>query len=185
MSPTTVGPDRAFVLPNRRGACDPDRVRAPGSRVAVVVAAVAVGLGLLAVPGLLLEDEAPAAVDEVSVRTDFAPLIAPGVSAAASAAGAVGPPAADAAAGILEMTVPQAGTDALSVVAGSAPAPGPGPVRTVRVEVEDGLPIDGARFAEFALATLNDPRSWGRGGAMSFARTDGAADIVVVLAGPD
>ncbi|WP_226370404.1 DUF3152 domain-containing protein [Pseudonocardia oceani] len=158
---------------------------APGKRIVVVVAAVALGAGLLAVSGLLPGDEAPAVpVDEVS--TDISTSFLTGaVAAAATAAGAVGPPAADAAAGILEMTVPQAGTGALSVVAGSVPAPGPGEVRTVRVEVEDGLPVDGARFAEFALATLNDPRSWGRGGTMSFARTDGDADIVVVLASPD
>ena len=68
---------------------------------------------------------------------------------------------------------------------GSAPAPGRGEVRTVRVEVERGLPVDGARFAGFVLATLNDDRSWGHDGAMTFARTDGDAPIVVVLASPE
>ena len=68
---------------------------------------------------------------------------------------------------------------------GSVPAPGRGEVHTVRVEVERGLPVDGARFAGFALATLNDDRSWGHDGAMTFARTDGDAEIVVVLASPE
>ena len=68
---------------------------------------------------------------------------------------------------------------------GSAAAPGRGEVRTVRVEVERGLPVDGARFAGFVLATLNDDRSWGHDGAMTFARTDGDAPIVVVLASPE
>ena len=45
----------------------------------------------------------------------------------------------------------------------------------MRVEVERGLPVDGARFAGFVLATLNDDRSWGHDGAMTFARTDGDA----------
>ncbi|GMA88484.1 hypothetical protein GCM10025868_37340 [Angustibacter aerolatus] len=40
-------------------------------------------------------------------------------------------------------------------------------------------------FADAVMATLNDPRSWGHGGRMTFARTDGRADITVVLASPD
>jgi hypothetical protein len=30
--------------------------------------------------------------------------------------------------------------------------------------VDAGLPVDGARFAGFVLATLNDDRSWGHDG---------------------
>jgi hypothetical protein len=95
------------------------------------------------------------------------------------------PTTADRAAGVLALRVPPVGTGATVVVPGSAPAPGPGPVRTVRVEVEGGLPVDAAAFADFALQGLNDPRGWGRDGAMSFARTDGDAEIVVILASPE
>ncbi len=58
-------------------------------------------------------------------------------------------------------------------------------MRTVRVEVEAGLPVDGERFARLVMGILNNPQGWGHGGAMSFARTDGKADIRVVLASPD
>lgn len=139
---------------------------------------IALGAALLAVPGVLPVPP-PAPV-----------VAAPAPVAAAVAAAPVTtevppPPSADERAGVLGAEVPQVGTGQAQVVPGSAPAPGPGPVRTVRVEVEGGLPVDGPAFAEFVLATLNDPRGWGRDGAMSFARTDGGAEIVVVLASPD
>ena len=95
------------------------------------------------------------------------------------------PTTADRAAGIRARTVDASGGGEFDVVPGSAAAPGRGEVRTVRVEVERGLPVDGARFAGFVLATLNDDRSWGHDGAMTFARTDGDAPIVVVLASPE
>jgi hypothetical protein len=95
------------------------------------------------------------------------------------------PSAADREAGILRRTVVPAGSGEFDVAPGSSPAPGTGEVRTVRVEVERGLPVDRGRFAAFVLATLNDGRSWAHDGAMTFARTDGDAPITVVLASPD
>ncbi|GAA1234396.1 DUF3152 domain-containing protein [Pseudonocardia alaniniphila] len=89
----------------------------------------------------------------------------------------------DAVAGIVTRVVPLVGTGAFTVVPGSASAPVPGVVRTVRVEVEDGLPIEPAAFARFVMRTLNDPRGWGRDA--TFTRTAGAAEIVVRLASPD
>lgn len=93
---------------------------------------------------------------------------------------------ADVLAGLLSHDTPAAASGTLTVVPGAAPAPLEGaPVRTVRVEVEDGLPVDGPAFAAFVLATLNDDRGWGHGGAMTFARTDAdEADLRVVLASP-
>ncbi|WP_307868516.1 DUF3152 domain-containing protein [Cellulosimicrobium cellulans] len=73
----------------------------------------------------------------------------------------------------------------LVVVPGEAPAPGTGTVRSVRVEVEQGLPVDGEIFATAVLATLNDPRGWSGPDGVTFSRT--AADdasIRVVLASP-
>jgi hypothetical protein len=95
------------------------------------------------------------------------------------------PTAADREAGILRRVVAQSGSGAFDVVAGAYPAPGAGPVRTLRVEVEHDLPVDGDRFAAFVMETLNDRRGWGHDGAMTFARTDGDAPIAVLLATPD
>jgi hypothetical protein len=95
-------------------------------------------------------------------------------------------PAEDLMAGLLSLDTPQSADGNLVIVEGSAPAPNPdAPVRTVRVEVEAGLPVDGERFARLVMGILNDPRGWGHEGALSFARTDGAADVRVVLASPD
>jgi hypothetical protein len=113
----------------------------------------------------------------------FFPGATPSVFPAATADSTV-PTGADRAAGIRARTVDRAGSGALDVVPGSVPAPGRGVVHPVRIEVERGLPVDGARFAAFVLATVNDDRSWGHDGAMTFARTDGDAPIVVVLASP-
>jgi len=87
--------------------------------------------------------------------------------------------------GLLSREVPAFATGELVVVPGSSPAPHPDrPVRSVRVEVEAGLAVDGELFAATVMATLNDPRSWGGDGSVTFARTDGPADIRVVLASP-
>ncbi len=93
---------------------------------------------------------------------------------------------ADREAGLLSVAVPTSAGGDLVVVPGSEPAPHPERrVRTVRVEVEAGLEVDGAVFAATVMRILNDPRSWGGDGSMSFARTDGDAEIRVVLASPD
>ncbi len=103
-----------------------------------------------------------------------------------SIAGPDGVTLADREAGLLSIAVPTSAAGDLVVVPGSAPAPHPERrVRTVRVEVEAGLEIDGEVFAATVMRTLNDPRGWGGDGSMSFARTDGDAEIRVVLASPD
>ncbi len=91
---------------------------------------------------------------------------------------------ADAAAGVLPGVVPPSLGRDFVVAAGNEPAPGAGTVRTVRVEAEVGLPIDVAVFARFVMDTLNDPRGWGADGSVTFARTDGEAEIRVLLASP-
>jgi hypothetical protein len=95
------------------------------------------------------------------------------------------PTAADREAGILRRVFPRSGSGVFDVVAGSSLAPGAGEVHAVRVEVEHDLPVDHDRFATFVLSTLNDPRGWAHGGAMTFARTDGDAPMTVLLASPD
>lgn len=103
-----------------------------------------------------------------------------------NAVDAAGLTLADREAGLLSTAVPTGASGDVVVVPGAEPAPAPErPVRTVRVEVEAGLEIDGAQFARTVMATLNDPRGWGADGSVSFARTDGPADYAVVLASPD
>ena len=67
------------------------------------------------------------------------------------------------------------GSGSLSIVDGSSEVHGTGPLQRFVVEVEDGISVDGAAFAEAVTATLSDPRSWGNGGRMSFQRV-GAAE---------
>ncbi len=93
-------------------------------------------------------------------------------------------PAQDVAAGLRSRTVPRTGTGRLAVVRGDEKAPGRGRVLRVRVEVEQGLDVDRGAFARFVLTTLNDRRGWGRGGRLTFARTDGTPDMRVILASP-
>jgi hypothetical protein len=138
--------------------------------------------GLARIPGM------PDSPIRPSDPTDLMTLAAPGASTpappAARSADRAGLTTADRTAGLLKANVPQRGTGRLIVIPGSSPAPGHGPVKRVRVEVEGGLPVNGAAFADFVLSTLNDPRGWGHGGRMSFARSSGAYDMRVVLASP-
>lgn len=97
---------------------------------------------------------------------------------------ATGLSAADIQAGLTSLQFPDAGSGRLVTVAGERAAEGKGTVRTFRVQVERGLPIDGTRFADFVYTVLNDPKGWGAGGRMTFARTDGASDFRIVLASP-
>ncbi|MEU0076089.1 DUF3152 domain-containing protein [Streptomyces sp. NPDC006332] len=64
-------------------------------------------------------------------------------------------------------------------------APGKGQKLTYRVDVEQGLGLDGELFAEAVQKTLNDNRSWAHDGARTFERVDsGKPDFVITLASP-
>jgi hypothetical protein len=95
------------------------------------------------------------------------------------------PNAADRRAGIRSRRVVDSLSGRLVTVRGSSKAPGEGRVTRIKVQVESGLPVDGRVFATFVMDTLNDPRSWGHDGSRTFARTDGAYDVRVVLASPE
>ncbi|MFJ9849706.1 DUF3152 domain-containing protein [Streptomyces sp. NPDC101150] len=70
-------------------------------------------------------------------------------------------------------------------VGGDAKAPGHGKVWRYRVDIEEGLPLDGKLFAEAVHKTLNDDRSWAHGGQQTFQRVaSGPADFVISLASP-
>ncbi|MEU0040348.1 DUF3152 domain-containing protein [Streptomyces sp. NPDC006333] len=70
-------------------------------------------------------------------------------------------------------------------VAGFDKAPGKGRKYTYRVDVEQGLGLDGALFAQAVQKTLNDQRSWAHKGARTFERiSSGRPDFVITLASP-
>ncbi|WP_078858409.1 DUF3152 domain-containing protein [Streptomyces sp. NRRL F-2799] len=77
------------------------------------------------------------------------------------------------------------GSGRFDTVPGSAKAPGKGPKMTYRVDVEQGLGLDGALFADAVQRTLNDDRSWAHGGERTFERVStGKPDFVITLASP-
>jgi hypothetical protein len=99
------------------------------------------------------------------------------------------PPAApqpEVGSGLLGTQVAAPPTGVFVVADGEVPASGAGAVRTVRIEVEQGLPVDAQVFADAVMATLNDPRGWSTPDAVTFARTTAPdAAIRVVLATPE
>ncbi|MER7052404.1 DUF3152 domain-containing protein [Streptomyces sp. NPDC000351] len=70
-------------------------------------------------------------------------------------------------------------------VPGIAKGPAEGERYTYRVDVEQGLGLDGELFAEAVRKTLNDDRSWAHNGARTFERIhSGKPDFVITLASP-
>lgn len=162
----------AHVRPGRRPRYSPRvirRRRQVASGIVVVLVLGAVGLVVRAFGS-----------DEAGVA-DGAASILPG------GAGAVAPevPWPVASPTPTPMTVTTHGPGTFVTVSGGVAAPGRGTVKTVRLEVETGTDVDLVQFADHVMQTLNDPRSWGHGGTMTFARTSGKADIQVLLASPD
>jgi uncharacterized protein DUF3152 len=77
------------------------------------------------------------------------------------------------------------GPGTFHTIDGHAEGPGGRTELTYRVDVEDGLPLDGELFAEAVQRTVNDPRSWAHDHAYSFSRVStGKPDFVVTLASP-
>ncbi|MFF8635686.1 DUF3152 domain-containing protein [Streptomyces pilosus] len=79
----------------------------------------------------------------------------------------------------------RAGTGKFDAVPGIDKAPGTGEKITYRVDVEQGLGLDGELFADAVHKTLNDDRSWAHNGARTFERVhSGRVDWVITLASP-
>ncbi|MGW5608500.1 DUF3152 domain-containing protein [Streptomyces sp. NPDC003753] len=77
------------------------------------------------------------------------------------------------------------GPGTFSAVPGTAKAPGTGRKYTYRVDVENGLGLDGELFAQAVQKTLNDDRGWAHNGARTFERIhSGKPDFVITLASP-
>ncbi|MBL1085512.1 DUF3152 domain-containing protein [Streptomyces actinomycinicus] len=77
------------------------------------------------------------------------------------------------------------GPGKFDAVPGSDKAPGTGQKYRYRVDIEQGMGLDGGLFAEAVQKTLNDKRSWAHGGARTFERiSSGKPDFVITLASP-
>ncbi|MGX4689961.1 DUF3152 domain-containing protein [Streptomyces sp. JNUCC 63] len=77
------------------------------------------------------------------------------------------------------------GSGRFEAVPGFAKAPGKGRKYTYRVDVEQGLGLDGELFAQAVHKTLNDDRSWAHNGGRTFERvSSGKPDFVITLASP-
>ncbi|WUV94224.1 DUF3152 domain-containing protein [Streptomyces canus] len=114
-----------------------------------------------------------------------------------SATGADGQPTPSSSASVATLTYEQAmgtkyplsakldGSGKFDAIQGVDKAPGKGQKYTYRVDVEQGLGLDGALFAEAVQKTLNDDRSWAHSGARTFERVySGKPDFVITLASP-
>ncbi len=77
------------------------------------------------------------------------------------------------------------GSGKFDAIPGIDKAPGKGQKVTYRVDVEQGLGLDGELFAQAVQKTLNDDRSWAHNGARTFERIhSGEPDFVITLASP-
>ncbi|MFE1834241.1 DUF3152 domain-containing protein [Streptomyces sviceus] len=77
------------------------------------------------------------------------------------------------------------GSGKFDAIPGFDKAPGKGQKYTYRVDVEQGLGLDGELFAQAVQKTLNDDRSWAHNGARTFERIySGKPDFVITLASP-
>ncbi|WP_282701860.1 DUF3152 domain-containing protein [Streptomyces sp. CC219B] len=77
------------------------------------------------------------------------------------------------------------GSGKFDAIQGIDKAPGKGQKFTYRVDVEQGLGLDGELFAQAVQKTLNDDRSWAHNGARTFERIhSGTPDFVITLASP-
>ncbi len=90
----------------------------------------------------------------------------------------------DRASGLESLDIPTLADGTFSIVPGTTEPPGAGSVRWVRIEIEDGLPINAEVATAYVMGILNDPQGWGAHGRVSFGRTEGAADIRVIVASP-
>ena len=82
------------------------------------------------------------------------------------------------------VTIPAAGSGQLVTVPGTAGPTGPGTRMTYRLEIEGGLPLDGAAVAAQVQRTLTDPRGWQPIEHVAFVRTPGPASFELILASP-
>jgi hypothetical protein len=80
--------------------------------------------------------------------------------------------------------IPFSASGKLAVVPGRVAPVGPGRTLTYRLEVEQGLPLDGAAIAAEVHRILTDARGWQPIEGVAFSRTDAGASFDVIIASP-
>ncbi|MER5933658.1 DUF3152 domain-containing protein [Streptomyces sp. NPDC002054] len=208
---TSTGSHRRVPVP-RTGDDDDDRPAAPapgrGTKVrtytGMAAAAVTTVLAVVVAGQVVAEDDAgrtgtraaddgkdrAAAGQSAASRSDERPTPDASQSSVAAAAPAV--PAAPVEKSYEQKMAEQfpidpklKGPGTFDAVPGLAKAPGKGKLVRYRVDVEQGLGLDGQLFAEAVQRTLNDDRSWAHNGARTFERVpSGEVDFVITLASP-
>ncbi|MFE1793240.1 DUF3152 domain-containing protein [Streptomyces sp. NPDC059525] len=195
---TSTGSHRRVPGPRKPtapgGAGRPANGRSTRVRVYTGVAALAVTAVLAVVVANQVTTEGDPAATGARAAGDDGPQRAPGDKTASRSDGrptpASPPPAQPPTyeqqmAQQLPIDAKLTGPGVFDTVPGVAKAPGKGKVVRYRVDVEQGLGMDAQLFAEAVQRTLNDPRSWGHDGAMTFERVpEGKADFVITLASP-
>jgi hypothetical protein len=82
------------------------------------------------------------------------------------------------------VTIPASASGRLVTVPGTAGPTGTGTRLTYQLEIESGLPLDGAAIAAQVQRTLTDPRGWQPIEHVAFVRTGGPASFELILASP-
>ena len=82
------------------------------------------------------------------------------------------------------VTIPASASGELVPVPGTAGPSGPGTRLTYRLEIEAGLPLDGAAIATQVQRTLTDPRGWQPIAHVAFVRTTAPASFELIIASP-
>ncbi|MEV7616101.1 DUF3152 domain-containing protein [Streptomyces sp. NPDC089799] len=193
--PTRTAPEAAAAEPGTPGTRRGVKVR---TYTGVAAAAVTTVLAVVVAGQVTGDDGQRVGTHSAGDKGDRA---VPGQSAASRSDGRGTPEAAGGAAAVPapapEMTYDQkmaaqypidpkfAGPGTFDTVPGVAKAPGKGKLVRYRVDVEQGLGLDGGLFAEAVQRTLNDDRSWAHKGERTFERVpSGEVDFVITLASP-
>ncbi len=87
-------------------------------------------------------------------------------------------------AGLISLDIPERGDGTFVVVPGMSEPVGEGSTRWVRIEIEEGIPLDPTIVTVYVMSVLGDPQGWTAPGRVRFGRTDGVADIRIVFATP-
>ncbi|MER7764705.1 DUF3152 domain-containing protein [Streptomyces sp. NPDC097619] len=162
-----------------------------GMAAAVLTTALAVGVAVQVTgeeegsrPSAARDGDPDRARDAAASRSDQRPS-APAVGAPSASPAAPAQTYEQKMAARLALDPALAGSGEFATVQGVAKAPGKGRLVRYRVDVEKGLPLDPALFAEAVQRTLNDKRSWAHDGEMTFERVPGGeTGFVITLASP-
>lgn len=158
-----------------------DSPRHPSRWTWVVAGAVLVAL-LLVVRPALGHDGEPAAAPTPTAGPAAEPLTT--VAPTTTAPRTTPPPAPPTTTPAASTAIPRSASGRLAVVPGTVAPAGPGSPLRYRLEVEQGLPLDGPAIATQVHAILTDPRGWQPIEGVAFSRVTGAADFELIIASP-